>query len=77
SLQVRGLCGTYNGDQQDEFATPAGDVESSVSAFTDKYRAPGACPARGPFATDPCDAYAGQRDAAEAACAVLHSSAFQ
>ncbi|NXE57809.1 SSPO protein, partial [Casuarius casuarius] len=75
--QVRGLCGTYNWDQQDEFATPAGDVEASVSAFANKYRASGDCPALGPFPFDPCGAYTQRRDSAEAACAVLHGSAFQ
>ncbi|XP_064364124.1 SCO-spondin-like [Dromaius novaehollandiae] len=75
--KVRGLCGTYNWDQQDEFATPAGDVEASVSAFANKYRASGDCPALSPFPFDPCGAYAQRRDSAEAACAVLHGSAFQ
>ncbi|XP_062426817.1 LOW QUALITY PROTEIN: SCO-spondin-like [Rhea pennata] len=75
--KVRGLCGTYNWDQRDEFATPAGDVEAGVSAFADKYRVAGACPALGPFPSDPCGASAQRRDSAEAACAVLHGPAFQ
>ncbi|XP_068790174.1 SCO-spondin-like [Struthio camelus] len=75
--KVRGLCGTYNWNQQDEFATPAGDVEASVSAFANKYRASGDCPVLSPFPFDPCTTYAQRRELAEAACAVLHGSAFQ
>ncbi|KAK4825681.1 hypothetical protein QYF61_001504 [Mycteria americana] len=75
--KVRGLCGTYNWNQQDEFATPVGDVETGVAAFANKYRASGDCPALGPFPLEPCDAFAGRRELAEAACAVLHGPAFQ
>ncbi|NWY56327.1 SSPO protein, partial [Chionis minor] len=75
--QVRGLCGTYNGNQQDEFTTPAGDVETGVAAFANKYRASGECPALGPLPPEPCDAFAGRRELAEAACAVLHGTPFQ
>ncbi|XP_050798803.1 SCO-spondin-like [Gopherus flavomarginatus] len=75
--KVRGLCGTYNWNQQDEFTTPAGDVESSVAAFANKFQASSECPALGSFAFDPCGTYAQHREFAEAACAVLHGSAFQ
>ncbi|NXG90571.1 SSPO protein, partial [Stercorarius parasiticus] len=75
--QVRGLCGTYNWDQQDEFTTPAGDVEVGVAAFANTYRAAGDCPALGPVPLEPCDAFAGRRELAEAACAVLRGPAFQ
>ncbi|XP_072707738.1 SCO-spondin-like [Ciconia boyciana] len=75
--KVRGLCGTYNWNQQDEFTTPVGDVETGVAAFANKYRASGDCPALGPFPLEPCDAFAGRRELAEAACAVLHGPAFQ
>ncbi|NWR54203.1 SSPO protein, partial [Bucorvus abyssinicus] len=76
--QVRGLCGTYNWDQQDEFITPAGDVETGIAAFANKYRASGDCLAT--LVTVPlesCDGFAGHREVAEAACAILHSPAFQ
>ncbi|NXX10871.1 SSPO protein, partial [Podargus strigoides] len=75
--QVRGLCGTYNWRQQDEFATPAGDVESGVTAFADKYRVSGACPALGPGPPEPCGAPSARRDRAEVTCAVLHGPGFQ
>ncbi|XP_056190274.1 LOW QUALITY PROTEIN: SCO-spondin-like [Falco biarmicus] len=75
--KVRGLCGTYNWNQQDEFTTPAGDVETSITAFANKYRVAGDCPALGPFPLDPCSAFAGRRELAEASCAVLYGPAFQ
>ncbi|XP_014811222.1 PREDICTED: SCO-spondin [Calidris pugnax] len=75
--KVRGLCGTYNWDQQDEFTTPAGDVETGVTAFANQYRASGDCPVLGPVPLQPCDAFAGRREVAEAACAILHGPAFQ
>ncbi|XP_069738785.1 LOW QUALITY PROTEIN: SCO-spondin-like [Phaenicophaeus curvirostris] len=74
--RVRGLCGTFNWNQQDEFTTPAGDVETSVSAFANSYRASGACPVLGPVPPDPCG-FAGRRDLAEATCAVLLGATFQ
>ncbi|XP_049654923.1 SCO-spondin-like [Accipiter gentilis] len=75
--KVRGLCGTYNWNQQDEFTTPAGDVETSITAFANKYRTSGDCPVLSPFPLEPCGAFAGRRELAEAACAVLHGPAFQ
>uniref|UniRef100_A0A8D2L3M7 SCO-spondin n=1 Tax=Varanus komodoensis TaxID=61221 RepID=A0A8D2L3M7_VARKO len=64
--KVRGLCGTYNWNQQDDFTTPEGDVEASVAAFAGKFRAsPDCAPPRG------------QRPLAQAACAVLHGPSFQ
>ncbi|NWV35575.1 SSPO protein, partial [Grantiella picta] len=77
SGQVRGLCGTFNGDQRDEFMTPEGDVEPGVAAFANAFRAAGACPALGPGIPDPCDGFPGSRQSAETACAVLMGPAFQ
>ncbi|NXH09073.1 SSPO protein, partial [Loxia leucoptera] len=77
SGQVRGLCGTFNGDQRDEFTTPEGDVEPGVAAFANAFRAAGACPALGPGIPDPCAGFPGIRERAEAACAVLMGPAFQ
>ncbi|NWS78417.1 SSPO protein, partial [Crotophaga sulcirostris] len=74
---VRGLCGTYNWNQQDEFTTPAGDVETGITAFANKYRASGECPVLVPLPLDPSPPLTGQRDLAEAACAILHGSTFQ
>lgn len=76
-LQVRGLCGTYNWDQRDDFATPVGDVEVSVTAFANKYRVSTDCPALGPVPFEPCSTYAPRRELAATACAILHGASFQ
>ncbi|NXS57774.1 SSPO protein, partial [Brachypteracias leptosomus] len=75
--QVRGLCGTYNWNQQDEFTTPAGDVETGIAAFANKYRASSDCAMLSPVPLEPCDAFTGHRELAEDACAILHGPAFQ
>ncbi|XP_072186520.1 SCO-spondin [Excalfactoria chinensis] len=75
--KVRGLCGTYNWDQQDDFATPAGDVEVGVTAFANKYRLSTDCPALSPVPFEPCSIYAPQRELAATACAILHGASFQ
>uniref|UniRef100_A0A8C8ASN0 VWFD domain-containing protein n=1 Tax=Otus sunia TaxID=257818 RepID=A0A8C8ASN0_9STRI len=63
--QVRGLCGTYNWNQGDEFTTPAGDVEAGVTAFASSYRVSSHCLALGPFTLEPCGNFAGWREHAE------------
>ncbi|XP_070582937.1 LOW QUALITY PROTEIN: SCO-spondin-like [Erythrolamprus reginae] len=77
--KVRGLCGTYNWNQQDEFTTPEGDVEPGVAAFARKFQLPlHACPPvtdNVPF--DACSTYTQRRQYAEEACAAIHSGLFQ
>ncbi|XP_060104212.1 SCO-spondin-like [Heteronotia binoei] len=75
--KVRGLCGTYSWNQQDEFSTPEGDVESSVVAFANKFRVSQDCPSLQTFTFDPCSTYTQRRQFAEAACKILHSPSFQ
>lgn len=75
--QVRGLCGTFNWDQQDEFTTPEGDIESSAVAFANKFQASPECASLGAFTFDPCSTYTQRRQFAETACAVLDSPSFQ
>ncbi|OXB70710.1 UNVERIFIED_CONTAM: hypothetical protein H355_006103 [Colinus virginianus] len=75
--KVRGLCGTYNWDQRDDFATPVGDVEAGVTAFANKYRVSPECPVLSPVPFEPCSTYAPRRELAAAACAILHGAPFQ
>lgn len=46
--QVQGLCDTFTWNQQDDFLTPAGDVETSTAAFPSKFQlaGEGRCPQR-------------------------------
>ncbi|MEE6467583.1 hypothetical protein FKM82_007315 [Ascaphus truei] len=75
--KVRGLCGTYNWNQNDDFTTPEGDIETSSAAFANKFKASAACPDVGPFTFDPCGTYTQRRDFAADACSVISSSIFQ
>uniref|UniRef100_A0A8D0TL61 SCO-spondin n=1 Tax=Sus scrofa TaxID=9823 RepID=A0A8D0TL61_PIG len=78
--QVQGLCGTFTWNQQDDFLTPTGDVETSVAAFASKFQVAGEgrCPSEEDSTSlSPCSTHAQSRVFAEAACAILHGPAFQ
>ncbi|VFV40639.1 Hypothetical predicted protein [Lynx pardinus] len=77
--QVQGLCGTFTWNQQDDFLTPAGDVETSVAAFASKFRVAGEgrCPSEDSAPLPPCSTHSQRHVFAEAACAVLHGPTFQ
>ncbi|XP_008583107.1 PREDICTED: SCO-spondin, partial [Galeopterus variegatus] len=77
--QVQGLCGTFTWNQQDDFLTPAGDVETSIAAFTSKFQVAGEgrCPLGDSALFSPCSTYSQRHAFAEAACAILHGPAFQ
>jgi hypothetical protein len=76
--QVQGLCGTFTWKQQDDFLTPAGDIETSVTAFASKFQVSGdgRCPLvdKSPLF---CSSYSQHLTFTEAACAILHGHAFQ
>ncbi|KAK2858572.1 hypothetical protein Q5P01_003192 [Channa striata] len=74
--KVRGLCGTLTWNQHDDFTTPEGDVENSVSSFAGKFTSehctvPSGAPA------DHCSTYAQRRHYAESVCSIIHSPVFQ
>ncbi|XP_005404818.1 PREDICTED: SCO-spondin [Chinchilla lanigera] len=77
--QVQGLCGTFTWNQQDDFLTPAGDVETSIAAFASKFQVAGGgrCPPEDSALLSPCSTHSQHLAFAEAACAILHSPAFQ
>lgn len=77
--QVQGLCGTFTWKQQDDFLTPAGDIETSVTAFANKFQVSGdgRCPLADITPLFSCSTYSQSLTFAEAACAILHSPTFQ
>ncbi|XP_069815842.1 SCO-spondin-like [Dendropsophus ebraccatus] len=75
--KVRGLCGTYNWNQNDDFTTPESDIESSVTDFANKFKVSADCPDVGPRGFDPCGTYTQRRKYAEEACALIAGDAFQ
>ncbi|KAM5255351.1 SCO-spondin-like [Ctenodactylus gundi] len=77
--QVQGLCGTFTWNQQDDFLTPAGDVETSIADFASKFQVAGGgrCPSGDRTPLSPCSTYSQRLAFAEAACDILQSPAFQ
>lgn len=41
--KTNGLCGTFDSNQQNDFLTPEGDIESSVASFANKWRTKETC----------------------------------
>uniref|UniRef100_A0A8C8IE07 SCO-spondin n=1 Tax=Oncorhynchus tshawytscha TaxID=74940 RepID=A0A8C8IE07_ONCTS len=75
-LQIRGLCGTLTWNQHDDFTTPEGDVENTVSSFAAKFTT-GDCLPPQDAPPDPCASYSQRRQYAEGVCSVIHSPVFQ
>ncbi|XP_004594559.2 SCO-spondin [Ochotona princeps] len=77
--QVQGLCGTFTWNQQDDFLTPAGDVETSITAFISKFQVPGkeGCSPGDTALLSPCSVHSQRHAFAEAACAILQGPPFQ
>ncbi|XP_066440797.1 SCO-spondin-like [Eleutherodactylus coqui] len=75
--KVRGLCGTYNWNQNDDFTTPEGDIESSSYDFANKFKLSADCSDAGPHSFDPCGMYTQRREFAEEACRLISGPMFQ
>ncbi|KAG7281603.1 hypothetical protein CRUP_033713 [Coryphaenoides rupestris] len=76
--KVRGLCGTLTWNQNDDFTTPEGDIETSVMSFAAKLATEHCIlPAGGPAPQDPCTTYTQRRHYAHSMCSIIHSSVFQ
>ncbi|CAG9836626.1 unnamed protein product [Diabrotica balteata] len=76
--ETRGLCGTFNNNQKDDFLTPQDDVEQSVIAFANKWKTTEHCqdlPEVVP--THPCDRNIHRRGQAEEYCAKIKSELFK
>lgn len=74
--KVRGLCGTLTWNQRDDFTTPEGDVENSVTSFAAKFTTEH-CALPGAATPEACSTYTQRRQYAETMCAVIHSPIFQ
>lgn len=75
-FKVRGLCGTLTWSQHDDFTTPEGDVENSVSSFAGKFTSE-RCTLPEGAPPDPCTTYTQRRSYAETVCSIIHSPVFQ
>ncbi|XP_068082174.1 hemocytin [Anabrus simplex] len=76
--QTQGLCGTFNMNQKDDFLTPEGDVEQSVTAFANKWKTQEKCedePEKDP--SNPCDVNIHNKAVAQKYCSKLHGPLFE
>lgn len=74
---VKGLCGTFNGNQKDDFLTPEGDVEQDPAAFANKWKTKEVCDnVENTASSHPCEQHVQNRAAAERHCANITSSLF-
>uniref|UniRef100_A0A4W6EGZ9 Otogelin n=1 Tax=Lates calcarifer TaxID=8187 RepID=A0A4W6EGZ9_LATCA len=72
-----GLCGTFNGNIQDDFLSPSGMIESTPQLFGNTWRVSSACsPSLSPPQLDPCDTHQQAVAYASEMCDVLNQDLF-
>lgn len=77
--KTKGLCGTFNSNLKDDFLTPEGDIESSISSFANKWRTTEKCE----YITEnvniphPCQANMENKEKALSVCAKLKGKFFE
>ncbi|XP_060714805.1 otogelin [Tachysurus vachellii] len=72
-----GLCGTFNGNMQDDFLAPSGMIESSPNLFGNAWRLPSACMPRPSLSQlDPCDTHQQTASYAMEKCDILTQEVF-
>ncbi|XP_017528163.3 otogelin isoform X1 [Manis javanica] len=72
-----GLCGTFNGNTQDDFLSPVGVPESTPQLFGNSWKTLSACsPLASGSALDPCDVHLQAASYAVQACSVLMGELF-
>lgn len=77
-LNVKGLCGTFNLNQKDDFLTPEGDVEQTALAFANKWKTREFCDDVSTKEPEhPCKANMQNKDTAETYCSKLKSKIFE
>ncbi|XP_019625453.1 PREDICTED: mucin-5AC-like isoform X5 [Branchiostoma belcheri] len=79
--RTMGLCGTFNYNQQDDFYTKVGDIETNPIAFANKWKTDDLCADRplvptGQETMHPCDIYQQLKTAAQQHCGQLMGSFF-
>ncbi|XP_063822202.1 von Willebrand factor-like [Ostrinia nubilalis] len=76
--KTKGLCGTFNLKQSDDFLTPEGDVEQSTLAFANKWKTREFCEDLSTKEPEhPCKANVQNKEMAEKYCSKLKSKLFE
>ncbi|XP_048463275.1 otogelin-like protein [Rhincodon typus] len=72
-----GLCGTFNGNIQDDFLSPGGMIESTPQLFANSWRISTACnPGANIPEVDPCDMHQQSASYATEKCSIINSYLF-
>nr|XP_060610964.1 otogelin [Anolis sagrei ordinatus] len=72
-----GLCGTFNGNTQDDFLSPVGVPESTPSLFGNSWKTSSACtPVHDSSPMDPCDVHLQAATYATEACSIITKELF-
>ncbi|MGH0154461.1 UNVERIFIED_CONTAM: hypothetical protein FKN15_043994, partial [Acipenser sinensis] len=72
-----GLCGTFNGNIQDDFLSPAGMIESTPQLFGNSWKLSSACvPGHSIPQLDPCDIHQQAASYASEMCEILNAELF-
>lgn len=75
---MKGLCGTFNNNQKDDFLTPEGDVEQSIIPFANKWKASEKCDDTSEKdIIHPCSTNVQNKATAEKLCGKLKSQIFE
>ncbi|KAF7263559.1 hypothetical protein GWI33_001874, partial [Rhynchophorus ferrugineus] len=76
--KTRGLCGTFNNNQKDDFLTPEDDIEPSVVPFANKWKTSETCnDVPEVLSNHPCDVNLHKKSTAEKHCSKLKSDLFK
>lgn len=76
---TKGLCGTFNANQKDDFLTPEGDIEQAIIPFANKWKVDERCEdvKETTHSSDhPCQVNVYNKEKAEEKCGVLLSDLF-
>ncbi|NXT09454.1 OTOG protein, partial [Prunella fulvescens] len=72
-----GLCGTFNGNTEDDFLSPVGVAESTPELFGNTWKTSSACvPVHDSSQVDPCDVHLQAASYAAEACSILTKDLF-
>ncbi|XP_060899409.1 mucin-5B-like [Labrus mixtus] len=74
--RVCGLCGNYDGNSQDDFTTPSGDIVADVVEFGNSWRVSASCPNAG-LINDPCATNGYRASWSKKQCSIINSVTFQ
>ncbi|KAK2585761.1 hypothetical protein KPH14_010370 [Odynerus spinipes] len=75
--KTRGLCGTFSNNQKDDFITPDGDIEQSVTLFANKWKTSEQClGVHDKEPKHPCDLNPQKYASAEQYCSKLYTEIF-